>query len=64
MNKPWTPPSDSVGIVTPQDFSFGSRSSGIVLDSGKEFGPINVRYETYGTLNDERSNAVFSGFTA
>jgi homoserine O-acetyltransferase len=58
MNKPWTPPSDSVGIVTPQDFSFGSRSSGIVLDSGKEFGPINVRYETYGTLNDERSNAV------
>jgi homoserine O-acetyltransferase len=54
----WIPPEDSVGIVTPQDVSFGDRNSGVVLDSGKEFGPINVRYETYGTLDQDKGNAI------
>jgi homoserine O-acetyltransferase len=28
------------------------------LDSGVEFGPFTIAYQTYGTLNQERSNAV------
>lgn len=28
------------------------------LDSGAEFAPIEFAYETYGTLNDDKSNAV------
>src|SRR6185436_6412823 len=28
------------------------------LDSGAALGPFTVAYETYGTLNDARSNAV------
>jgi homoserine O-acetyltransferase len=28
------------------------------LDSGVEFGPFTIAYQTYGTLNPERSNAV------
>ncbi len=30
----------------------------IQLDSGKEFGPITVAYETYGSLNSRKSNAI------
>jgi len=30
-----------------------------VLESGARLGPVEVAYETYGTLNDDRSNAVF-----
>ncbi len=33
-------------------------SSKIKLDSGFEFGPINVSYETYGNLNQDKSNAI------
>jgi homoserine O-acetyltransferase len=28
------------------------------LESGAHFGPINVRYETYGSLNEARTNAI------
>ena len=28
------------------------------LDSGVEFGPFTIAYQTYGTLNRERSNAI------
>jgi homoserine O-acetyltransferase len=51
-------PPGSVGIVTPKEYSFGAPGSGILLDSGRQFGPIQVRYETYGRLDDQRANAI------
>ncbi|ADN01734.1 homoserine O-acetyltransferase MetX [Spirochaeta thermophila] len=47
-----------IGLVTPQDFTFGRPGEGLILESGKSFGPITIRYETYGELNRDRSNAV------
>ncbi len=49
-----TPVADSAALP-------GSRmhlSSPIQLDCGVELGPITVAYQTYGALNDERSNAI------
>ena len=28
------------------------------LDCGIDFGPITIAYQTYGTLNSDRSNAI------
>lgn len=48
----------SVGLVTPRDHTFAEPPDALTLDSGKRLGPITVRYETYGTLNADRSNAI------
>lgn len=45
----------SVGKVETQNFHYDGE---VELESGAEFGPIDVAYETYGELNDDRSNAV------
>jgi len=45
----------SVGIVTAQSIAF---PSGIRLDSGRILAPITLVYETYGTLDESRSNAI------
>lgn len=50
--------STSVGIVQEQDLLFGPPGDGVLLENGRSFGPVTVRYETYGSLNAERSNAV------
>ena len=62
-----TPTTTQTTAVTPLD---ASRSLGIVetqsctfteplpLDCGETLGPITLAYETYGTLNAERSNAI------
>ena len=50
--------SSNVGIVHPQDFTFGKVGEGVLLDNGQTFGPVDVRYETYGKLDQERSNAI------
>ncbi len=50
---------NSVGIVKPQDFTFGITEDDLLpLDCGKKLGPVNIRFETYGELNAERSNAI------
>lgn len=46
--------SESVGVVKTQKFTFES----LKLESGESFGPVTLAYETYGTLNPEKSNAV------
>jgi homoserine O-acetyltransferase len=55
--KPWDSP-HSVGLVVPQSFAFAKPPDELELDCGKRFGPIRVAYETYGTLDETRSNAV------
>ncbi len=49
---------NSVGIVKPKDFTFAHPPDELILDSGKKLGPITLRYETYGELNREKSNAI------
>ena len=47
-------PSDSVGLVTPKTVRFGP----LALQSGARLPDFELVYETYGTLNAARSNAV------
>ncbi|NOY10440.1 MAG: homoserine O-acetyltransferase [Spirochaetes bacterium] len=49
---------DSVGIVVPHDYEFAHPPGEMVLESGRKLGPVNIRYETYGELNREKTNAV------
>jgi len=46
---------NSVGIVETKYFSFDEK---IKLENGLDFGPITVAYETYGKLNEDKSNAI------
>jgi homoserine O-acetyltransferase len=48
---------DSVGIVETQYFTF-AEDQPFVLESGATLGPVTLAYQTYGTLNANRSNAV------
>jgi homoserine O-acetyltransferase len=45
----------SVGIVETQSITFDRE---LRLESGRILGPITLAYETYGTLNAARSNAI------
>jgi len=46
---------ESVGIVTPRDFLI---EEGLHLQCGQTLAPINLRYETYGTLSEKADNAI------
>ncbi|MCG7599419.1 homoserine O-acetyltransferase [Halomonas sp. McH1-25] len=52
---PDTLPADSVGLVTPQQAHFDEP---LALACGKTLPAYDLIYETYGTLNVERNNAV------
>ncbi|MDX1693536.1 MAG: homoserine O-acetyltransferase [Ketobacteraceae bacterium] len=52
---PETIPEDSVGLVEPQIAHF---STPLTLQCGRVLPAYDLVYETYGTLNAERSNAV------
>jgi homoserine O-acetyltransferase/O-succinyltransferase len=52
---PKTIPADSVGLVTPQVHHFDAP---LALDCGRSLPEYDLTYETYGTLNAARSNAV------
>jgi homoserine O-acetyltransferase len=45
----------SVGIVEKKCFTYPGK---IPLECGKELGPLTVAYETYGTVNADKSNVV------
>jgi len=48
----------SVGVVETKSFVTCSPPHDLVLKSGERLGPITLAYETYGTLNAGRSNAI------
>lgn len=47
----------SIGVVTPQHFTFAEQAL-FVTESGVGLSPVTVEYETYGTLNADKSNAI------
>ncbi|MBU4490654.1 MAG: alpha/beta fold hydrolase, partial [Actinobacteria bacterium] len=47
-----------VGVVETQYYVFAHPPDEFLLDSGEKLGPITVAYETYGRLNEARSNAI------
>lgn len=58
MNKQGESKKGSVGIVAAQCFTFAKPPSEFRFRCGKTLGPITLAYETYGSLNVDKSNAV------
>ncbi|MBN2308325.1 MAG: homoserine O-acetyltransferase, partial [Candidatus Hydrogenedentes bacterium] len=52
------PEQGSVGLVETQYYTFAEPPNEMELDCGRRLGPITLAYETYGELNESRSNAV------
>ncbi|MBN2009455.1 homoserine O-acetyltransferase [candidate division KSB1 bacterium] len=48
----------SVCIVETQYFTFAESPNEMPLESGEKLGPITLAYETYGTLNNQKNNAI------
>ncbi len=46
------------GKVETKYYTFGQDPHELVLESGEKLGPITLAYETYGILNNSRSNAI------
>ncbi|MBC9784812.1 homoserine O-acetyltransferase [Heliobacterium chlorum] len=57
---PYSPGTGTQGevITRPQIFTLGQPPNEFLLESGQRLGPIDIVYETYGTLNADRSNAI------
>lgn len=48
----------SVGLVKKKSFTFAEAPDQMILESGAKLSPVTIAYETYGELNDDKSNAV------
>lgn len=48
----------SVGIVETKYFTFAESPNEMVLECGKKLGPVTLAYETYGELNNDKSNCI------
>ncbi|MFH0838859.1 MAG: homoserine O-acetyltransferase [Candidatus Omnitrophota bacterium] len=48
----------SIGIVKTEYFTFAEPPHELKLKLGQTLGPISLAYETYGKLNDEKTNAI------
>ena len=49
----------SVGVVSTRTARLFTPTEPLLLADGSTLAPVDVAYETYGTLNPDRSNAVF-----
>jgi homoserine O-acetyltransferase len=49
---------NNLGMVKTDYFHFALPPNELILENGEKLGPITVAYETYGQLNDQRSNAI------
>lgn len=49
---------DHIGIVETQYFTFACPPDKFILESNESIGPVTLAYETYGELNEDRTNAV------
>ena len=49
---------ENLGIVETQSVTFAEPLNELELKSGQRLGPITVAYETYGQLNEKKSNAI------
>lgn len=47
-----------VGVVMTKHFVLAHPPDKLLLESGEKLGPITLAYETYGTLNADKSNAI------
>jgi homoserine O-acetyltransferase/O-succinyltransferase len=54
-----TGPARSLGLVETRRVVLFTEDDPLVLDSGERLGPVEVAFETYGTLDAARANAVF-----
>lgn len=48
----------SVGLVEKKSYSFAHPPQEMILESGAKLGPITLAYETCGTLNASKDNAI------
>jgi homoserine O-acetyltransferase len=48
----------SVGMVKTNYFQLALPPNELILENGENLGPVTIAYETYGKLNQQRSNAV------
>jgi len=48
----------SVGLVERQAFAFADPPDEMVLESGAKLGPVAIAYETYGSLDPDKRNAI------
>ncbi|KHK03490.1 homoserine O-acetyltransferase MetX [Desulfovibrio sp. TomC] len=53
-----SPSGTSVGQVTKQFFTVAEADNPLAVESGRSLGPVTLAYETYGTLNEQATNAV------
>ncbi len=56
---PGTPVAGSVGVVSTRTVRLFTAEEPLVLQLGGTLGPVDVAYETYGTLSAAADNAVF-----
>src|ERR1700675_815652 len=50
--------SESLELAETQYLTFARPPSELLLESGERLGPITLAYETYGKLNERKSNAI------
>src|SRR5512136_2590316 len=51
---------NSIGVVETQYYTYAESGKEHKLESGETLGPITLAYETYGKLNEDKSNAILA----